>query len=126
MVGSPLVGFSSFVCTGHLHYVLPSAASFALRLPRDHRRGCHRAITGATGVSVAAHAARSSAASQPRRPRTSEMAPNIGVILGTMTFGWSYSSSSIDEKMAGQMLGSFFDAGFRDVDTALTYRWGVE
>jgi len=40
-----------------------------------------------------------------------EMAPNIGVILGTMTFGWSSSSSSIDNNLAGQMLDVYFDAG---------------
>ena len=39
------------------------------------------------------------------------MAPNIGVILGTMTFGWSSSSSSIDKNLAGQMLDVYFNAG---------------
>jgi len=52
------------------------------------------------------------------------MAPNIGVILGTMTFGWSYSSSKIDSTLAGDMLDTYFAAGYNHVDTALTYSGG--
>ena len=56
--------------------------------------------------------------------KAGEMAPNIGVILGTMTFGWSYSSSSIDSKLAGQMVDAYFNAGYNHIDTALTYSGG--
>jgi len=41
-----------------------------------------------------------------------------------MTFGWSYSSSKIENQVAGKMLDAFFDAGHKDVDTALTYAGG--
>ena len=68
--------------------------------------------------------ARASASSKSLKPKPGDMAPNIGVILGTMTFGWSYSSSTIDSKLAGDMLDAYFAAGYDHVDTALTYSGG--
>ncbi|KAJ1485568.1 NADP-dependent oxidoreductase domain-containing protein, partial [Baffinella frigidus] len=39
-------------------------------------------------------------------------------------FGWGYSSTKIENKEAGAMLDTFFQQGYRDVDTALTYSSG--
>ena len=105
-----VLGFSTALC-GCKAFYAPSVATAAHYL-RSRR---HRATSPLAALSSTARS---------KKPKAGEMAPNVGVILGTMTFGWSYSSSSIDENLAGQMLESFFDAGFRDLDTALTYSGG--
>eukprot|EP00281_Chroomonas_sp_CCMP1168_P003252 CAMPEP_0206259616 /NCGR_PEP_ID=MMETSP0047_2-20121206/26588_1 /ASSEMBLY_ACC=CAM_ASM_000192 /TAXON_ID=195065 /ORGANISM="Chroomonas mesostigmatica_cf, Strain CCMP1168" /LENGTH=325 /DNA_ID=CAMNT_0053686519 /DNA_START=169 /DNA_END=1146 /DNA_ORIENTATION=+ len=41
-----------------------------------------------------------------------------------MTFGWARSSSTVDSLLSGKMMDAFFDAGHKDVDTALVYSDG--
>ena len=44
--------------------------------------------------------------------------------MHVQTFGWSYSSSSIDNSRAGEMLDLYLGAGYNHVDTALTNAGG--
>lgn len=48
----------------------------------------------------------------------------VGTILGTMTFGWRYSSSTCDDEASTQMMRAFAAEGFHEVDTALAYAGG--
>lgn len=46
---------------------------------------------------------------------------SISIVLGTMTFGWSKSSRSIDAKIAQEMMEAFAASGHKIIDTALIY-----
>ena len=49
---------------------------------------------------------------------------SVTTVLGTMTFGWAYSSEKCEDDAARAMLERFASCGFHEVDTALAYAGG--
>ena len=68
-----------------------------------------------------------------RAPRTaavrvamsaSSSAAPVGSVLGTMTFGWRYSSEECGDAKSLELMETFLDAGHVELDTALAYSGG--
>ena len=49
---------------------------------------------------------------------------DMAIYFGTMTFGWSQSSSAVDEAVATEMVKSFAAGGGTRLDTARIYAGG--
>ena len=54
---------------------------------------------------------------------TSSTSP-VGSVLGTMTFGWKFSSEECDDGASRELMETFLDAGHVELDTALAYSGG--
>ncbi len=57
-------------------------------------------------------------------PSSTTMRSSVTTVLGTMTFGWAYSSEKCEDDAARAMLERFALSGFHEVDTALAYAGG--
>ena len=54
----------------------------------------------------------------------SSSAAPVGSVLGTMTFGWRYSSEECGDAKSLELMETFLDAGHVELDTALAYSGG--
>jgi len=65
------------------------------------------------------------AATAARDLASGGMASSLEIYLGTMTFGWSQASSTVDTAVAGAMTRHYLASGGRQIDTARIYSGGL-